>query len=415
MFKSPTPILAFCFLLIILTLPLNGQIAKKESEESVQTDRTYWVNLLYKISYPVVHSLANDDLKKQMPLEKAPGYNLPIEKVTYLEAVGRTLSGLAPWLTLPDDNSEESKLRQKLKADALKGLAHAVDPKSKDFLNFATESQPIVDAAFLAQAFLRAPKQLWEPLDSLTKQRFIEAFKSLRNRKAVYSNWLLFSAETEVFLLSIGESYDPVRIDYAYHKFKDWYVGDGWYKDGEQFAMDYYNAFVIHPMLVDILKVMTDKKLLPTSDYDVALKRMVRYAEFQERLISPEGTFPIFGRSMAYRAGALQALAQVSCMNQLPENIQPAQVRCAMTLVMQNMFEAQGTFNNNGWLQLGFVGHQPEICDTYTSTGSLYLCTEGFLALGLPPTNRFWSDQPSEWTAKKGWSGKTVKKDHKID
>ena len=102
-------------------------------------------------------------------------------------------------------------------------------------------------------------------------------------------------------------------------------------------------------------------------------------------------------------------------MNQLAENIQPAQVRCAMMLVMQNMFEAPGTFDKNGWLQLGFVGHQPEICDTYTSTGSLYLCTEGFLALGLPPSDRFWSDQPAEWTSKKGWSGKTIKKDHKID
>ncbi len=408
-------IFAFCFLLINCMNPLNGQMVVNDSIRNGQNDRTYWANLLYKISSPVVHALANDELKLKMPLERAPGYNLAIEKVTYLEAVGRTLSGLAPWLSLPDDASEESKLRQQLRADILKGLTHAVDPNSKDFLNFATESQPIVDAAFLAQAFLRAPQQLWQPLDSLTKRRFIEAFKSLRNRKAVYSNWLLFSAETEVFLLSIGESYDPARIDYAYHKFKDWYVGDGWYKDGEQFAMDYYNAFVIHPMLVEVMKVMTDKKLLPQTDYDIALKRMVRYAEFQERLISPEGTFPIFGRSMAYRSGALQALAQVSYMKQLPENIQPAQVRCALTRVFKNMYEAAGTFDNNGWLQLGFVGHQPDICDTYTSTGSLYLCTEGFLALGLPATDSFWTNAPADWTAKKGWSGQVVKKDHKSD
>ena len=73
----------------------------------------------------------------------------------------------------------------------MKGLAHAVDPASPDYLNFRTENQPLVDAAFLAHGFLRAPQALWEPLDTLTKKRFIEEFKSLRNRKAGFSNWLV--------------------------------------------------------------------------------------------------------------------------------------------------------------------------------------------------------------------------------
>jgi hypothetical protein len=56
------------------------------------------------------------------------------------------LSGLAPWLALPDDDTEEGSLRKKLKTEVLKGLTNAVNPSSPDYLNFRTEQQPLVDA-----------------------------------------------------------------------------------------------------------------------------------------------------------------------------------------------------------------------------------------------------------------------------
>lgn len=379
-----------------------------------QADRDYWVETLYKISYPVLSNMAAGTLKKNMPVELGPGYGGNAKAMTYLEAVGRTMAGIAPWLALPDDNSPEGKQRKQLRELLLKGLPYAVDPKHPDYLNFRTEQQPIVDAAFLAHAFLRAPN-VWKALDSVTQHRFILEFQSLRNRKPAYNNWLLFAGITEAFLAKGGAGYDPSRIDMAWRKITEWYVGDGWYKDGENFAMDYYNSFVIHPMLVDMLAVMAEKKMVPETEYAKALKRMVRYAEFLERSISPEGYFPVFGRSMAYRNAAFQALGQVALMGKLPEFIQPAQVRCALTKVMVHLFEQPGTFSPAGWLQLGFAGHQPEIADTYTSTGSLYLCTVGFLPLGLPATDPFWSAPAADWTAKKIWNGEPARKDYKVD
>jgi len=409
------------FIVYIICLLFFKCIEVSAQDQSIKTisasgkqDRKYWCDLLYKIAYPVIHHLSNDQLKQKMPVEKAKDYLLHAEKVTYLEAVGRTMSGIAPWLALPDDTTKEGVMRKQLRTALLKGLQHAVDPLSKDYLNFRTESQPIVDAAFMAHAFLRATQQLWEPLDSLTKQRFILEFKSLRNRKAGYNNWLLFAGITEAFLMKIGEQYDPARIDFAFQKMKEWYVGDGWYKDGEKFAMDYYNSYVIQPMLVDMLSVMVEKKMASQQEYDEALKRMIRFAEFQERIISPEGTYPPLGRSLTYRIASFQALSQIALMQKLPDEIAPAQVRCALTKVMHTIFDASGTFSNEGWLQLGLVGHQPSIADQYTSTGSLYLCTTGFLALGLPAENNFWSAPYTYWTSKKVWEGQPVKRDYKV-
>lgn len=393
---------------------------KKEKQEQKQTlsgaeERALWVNYLWKISYPVIHNLAEGTLRQNMPVEAAPNYGGGAEKMTYLEAVGRTLAGVAPWLALPDDETQEGKLRKQMREEVLIGLKNAVDPNSPDKLNFTVYAQPIVDAAYLAQAFLRAPKALWEPLDDTTKRRFIESFKSLRDRTGAYNNWLLFAGLNESFLQWAGEKSDPFRINIAKNKIKEWYVGDGWYSDGSKFSMDYYNAYVIHPMMVEMLGVLVAQKRAGQAEYDEALKRMIRHAEFSERIIAPDGSYPAFGRSVTYRTAAFQSLADVALKEKLPAHVLPAQVRCGLTAVFRNMYEGDQNFDKNGWLVLGFNGHQPEMADSYTSTGSLYMATLGFLPLGLPAGNRFWTDEPANWSTKKAWAGEPLRKDYKVE
>lgn len=412
----------FCLCSLFVGCMLLAQTAKaerprKSSATELTTgaqDRDFWVKTLYKISWPVIHNLAEGTLRENMPVEVPPGIDNAAIHFTHLEAVGRTLAGVAPWLALPDDNTPEGMLRKKVRDEVLKGLKNAVDPSCPDYLNFRTYQQPIVDAAYLALAFLRAPQALWAPLGEQTKKRYAEEFKALRNRTGAYNNWLLFAALNEAFLMSIGEEYDPARVEIARHKINEWYVGDGWYSDGPKFSMDFYNDYVIHPMYVTLLKVLVDRKKADPKEYDAALSRMIRHSEFSERIISPDGTYPVLGRSATYRTAAFQSLAQVALMELLPADIEPAQVRCALTKVFHNMYDGNQNFDNNGWLVLGFNGHQPEMADVYTSTGSLYMATLGFLTLGLPAGNRFWTDPAADWTGKKGWSGAKIKKDSAI-
>lgn len=415
-----------CSALLLLTACLgyhmNAQTkntpttAGKSEPASGRLDRVLWSDILYKIASPVIYNLAAGTLKQNMPVEKGnvPGYTFNAERVTYLEAVGRTMAGIAPWLALADDDSREGQQRKQLRDALLKGIRNAVDPANPDYLNFRSEQQPLVDAAFMAQGFLRAPKALWEPLDSVTKKRVVEEFKSLRTRSGTYNNWLLFAAISEAFLLSVGEQADPARIDFALKKIPEWYAGDGWYSDGPQFSMDYYNSFVIQPMLVDLYAVLRQQKKISEAEYQQVLKRMMRHAEFQERLIGPDGSFAPFGRSITYRSGAFQVLAQASLLGQYPEQITPGQVRSAMTALLQRLFVVCNNFDAGGWLVLGFCGAQPAVADYYTSTGSLYMATLGFLPLGLPATDRFWTEPATDWTSKKAWSSQPFKKDYKV-
>lgn len=121
----------------------------------------------------------------------------------------------------------------------------------------------------------------------------------------------MFSATIEAALLHFTGECEMGPIEYALKKHKEWYKGVGWYGDGPNFHFDYYNSYVIQPMLMDVLEVLREKNMDPENFYDVQRKRLIRYAEQQEKMISPEGTYPIIGRSVAYRFGAFQALRRL--------------------------------------------------------------------------------------------------------
>ena len=134
----------------------------------------------------------------------------------------------------------------------------------------------------------------------------------------------------------------------------------------------------------------------------------------QERLIGPDGSFPAIGRSLAYRCGAFHLLADVAWRRQLPDGVSPAQARGALTAVITRTLDAPATFDADGWLQIGFCGHQPGVGEPYISTGSLYLCSAALLPLGLPASDGFWSAPAQPWTSVRAWSGRSFAIDHAL-
>ncbi|MGE0131972.1 MAG: DUF2264 domain-containing protein [Blastocatellales bacterium] len=377
-------------------------------------DRRYWLDVLRRVADPVLKNLANRRLKAAMPVEARPGAEADRGKYSHLEAIGRLLAGISPWLELSGLSGAEERFRSEYCELARRAINAATDPSSPDFLNFNTGRQPLVDAAFLAHAVIRAPNELWGKLDAGTRKNLIAALKSSRQISPGFNNWLLFAAMIEAMMCAAGEEWDAMRVDYAVRQHEQWYKGDGIYGDGPDFHWDYYNSFVIQPMLLDVLRAVSKATKVWEPLNERVTKRARRYAAIQERLISPEGTFPAIGRSLAYRFGAFQLLGQMALSRQLPDGVSPAQARCALTAVIRRMIEAPGSFDNDGWLTIGFCGHQPDIGENYISTGSLYLCAVGLLPLGLPPEDEFWSAPAADWTAKKIWSGQNLQADHAI-
>ena len=411
--------LFLCILLLLacgLCLPAD---AAKKKQAKPMADREYWCQEAWRMAQPVLENMARGQLQKNMKTEFSPSFDNRNRKVVYMETFGRLMAGIAPWLALPDDQTAESQQRQQLRQWALASYRNSVDPHSPDYLCWGVSGQNLVDAAYIAESFVRAYDQLWMPLDSLTKQRYIEEFKKLRRIEPPYTNWFLFSSIIESFIAKAAglKEYDDYRVMTTIRKVEEWYVGDGWYADGPVFAFDYYSSYVFHAMYLETLQNMIDAKASTRLEYkkyyDRALKRAQKFSIILERFISPEGTFPVIGRSTPYRMAAMQPLAMLAWQQKLPRELPNGQVRAALTQVMHRMYDQQQNYNDAGFLTIGFCGHQPETADWYTNNGSLYMTSLSLMPLGLPAHHPFWTDPALPWTQVKAWGGQPFPKDHR--
>ncbi len=372
--------------------------------------RRVWVDVASRLARPVLEAAAAGELRQRMPIKGDPDR----AEMMYLEAVGRLLAGLAPWLELGGGDDAEGRLRARFAELARQALDHGTRPASPDLYNYARGQQPIVDAAFLACALLRAPGALVEALDRRVREQVADRLAETRDRKPACNNWLLFAAAIEAALARLGRPWDRMRVDYAVRQHEQWYLGDGQYGDGPEFHWDYYNSFVIHPLLVDVLDALGDDDPGWQAIRTRQQARARRQAAVQERLIAPDGSFPPIGRSLAYRIGAFQLLAQMALRHDLPEGVSPAMVRCGLTAVIARQMNLPGTFDAGGWLTIGFAGEQPEIGEGYITAGSIYLAACGLLPLGLANDDPFWSSPDEPWSSKRIWSGGRADCDHAL-
>ena len=386
-----------------------------ENNQSGADDRAYLVGVLIRIAGPVLEALSQHQLKDKFPVHD---WDKNHEDTTRTEAFARTLAGISPWIELGYDETEEGRLREKFGCLARTALVNATDPESPDYMCFSRcatgNGQPLVEAAQISQALLRSPNVLWEPLTEAQKKNVIASLKASREIQPWQNNWVLFGSVVEACLWNLTGEARLDRLKYGLDKFKEWYRGDGIYSDGPEFHWDYYNSYVIHPTLLDVLKICRQKGYRPIAEYDEEVWRAQRHAVILERMISPEATFPVVGRSSAYRFAAFQTLSQIILWKKLPEEVGPGAARAGITAVVRRMTEAPGTFDKEGWLQIGVVGHQPSIRDPYTATGSLYICLSGLIHLGLPAGDPFWQACAADWTQRKIWSGQDIPGDHAL-
>lgn len=400
--------------------PLGTSSSGDQPLPSGEADRAYMLGILEKMALPVLERMASGRLRREWTPDVSPTWDGRPLEVAYLEAFARLMDGIAPWLSLPDDDGAEGRLRRRIRDLALESYARSVDPGSPDRLAWEGHGQTLVDSAYFTSALLRAPDALWKPLDSATKQRIVGVIKGLRRVSPPYQNWLLFASMNEAFLFFAGEDWDPMRVDLTVKLFSgNWYAGDGWYQDGEDFHFDYYNSYVMHPMLVMVLETLTRgqpvfNNLKPEVEFDRALKRMQRFGEHLERMIGPDGAYAAIGRSLTYRTAAHQVLGVLAWRGWLPASLSQGRVRAATVAAQRRVFADPSNFDARGFLTIGFTRAQPSLGDWYSNAGSMYIASESLVALGLPADAPYWTVPGEAWTMRLAYSGREFPKDYPV-
>src|ERR1041384_6793441 len=115
---------------------------RAEPQPRGETDRQFSVRLLTRLAEPVLTNLARGTLRRNMPVECAAGTEPDRRRYTHLEAFGRLMAGIAPWLEADLDAGDERQLQQRYRELAREAIRSGTDPRSPDFLNFSAGSQP---------------------------------------------------------------------------------------------------------------------------------------------------------------------------------------------------------------------------------------------------------------------------------
>lgn len=362
-----------------------------------------WLTYLEKIGLPVLSGFAEKTLTRDLCVEFGPNRkSINTEQCAHIEMFCRTILGVAPVLDprLPSAYPQFAERYGRIQGVAVRAIESAFD----GYLVWECGDQLLVEAALLCYAFLRYP-YVYALCSAKTQGAVLTMLRKAYCYPPHANNWLLFSCTVGLFLYR--QTGVPGLRDIQKHltTLESWYVGDGWYKDGA-FHMDYYNSYIIYPMLLEVLRN------LKHTSYDLVLKRAQRHSEFLERLIGCDGRFPYFGRSAVYRCAAFHCLSNMASCGGLPSGLEYGGVRCGLTAVLEQFFEGGQNFTERGFLTLGFNGKQAMIADTYSNTGSTYFALVIFEPLRLPPTHAFWSAPDAQWTQARLWNGGPVLKDY---
>lgn len=375
--------------------------------------RKDWIKILLKITLPILERSANGYLKKEMP--KGAFF----KEDQYLEAIGRIICGIAPWIECKENGSDfEYSQKKYVTSLIVKTIDNITQTNSPDYINFAQSAQALVDTAYLVQGFLRSPI-LWHLLGKEIQERLILEILKTRKFNPGDNNWLLFASIIEAFFLKYSSV--PIikkRLNKGLKYFSTFfYMGDGMYGDGITFSMDYYNSYVIHPMMLDILQACINKT--PSAKYNklykTAIVRFRRFVEIQERTVSSNGTYPIYGRTQICRLGSFQALSYSIYKSQIPESLSKSQIKGCLNSLLCNFMDNNKNFDDHSFLTIGINGSQPGIAENYVSYGSAYHICNFFLCLALPATDSFWTCQATEWTSLKLANGTDIPQDHALD
>ncbi|MGW8766623.1 DUF2264 domain-containing protein [Streptomyces sp. NPDC055815] len=246
--------------------------------------------------------------------------------------------------------------------------------------------QAIVESASIALGLRLTRPWLWDRLDDRTRRQVADWLLPALGPSPVDNNWWLFGLTVAGFLQDTGIETDraAATIDRSLARIEDWYLGDGWYSDGDNRAFDHYNAWALHfyPVLHALLS--GDRDLL-----DRYGPRLRAHLDTHVHLFDANGAPVPYGRSLIYRFAAAAAPWLGTLTGHTP--LTPGATRRLASGTLRYFLD-RGATDERGLLTLGWHGPHPPLVQDYSGPGSPYWASKGFLGLLLPADHPAWTD-----------------------
>lgn len=304
-------------------------------------------------------------------------YHLPGNRTSWSGRLSDGLEGYARTLLLAAFRRDETALERY--ADGLAAGVAGVWPRIED------RSQPLVEAASIALALRLTRPLLWDRLDEPVRQRAAAWLADALTAEPWPCNWELFPVTVGGFLQEIGYEAEKSRkaVDRGLERIEEWYVGEGWYTDGDGRKFDYYNGWAMHLYPVLHAWLADDMRLL-----DLYGGRLERHLADYARLFGADGAPMHQGRSLTYRFATTAPLWLGALTGRTP--LSPGETRRLASGALKYFLE-RGAVDSHGLLTLGWHGPNEAVLQGYSGPASPYWASKGFLGLLLPPDHEVWT------------------------
>ncbi|WP_055715501.1 DUF2264 domain-containing protein [Streptomyces torulosus] len=304
-------------------------------------------------------------------------YDLPGDRTSWSGHLSDGLEGYARTLLLAAFRKDEKALARY--ADGLAAGVSGMWPRIED------RGQPLVEAASIALALRLTRPLLWDRLDDGVRQRAAAWLGDALTAEPWPCNWELFPVTVGGFLVEIGHEPERSRrvIEERLDRIEQWYLGDGWYTDGDGRKFDYYNGWAMHLYPVLHAWLADDTRLL-----DLYGGRLATHLADYARLFGGDGAPLHQGRSLTYRFATTVPLWLGALSGRTP--LGPGETRRLASGALKYFLD-RGAVDDRGLLSLGWHGPDPAVLQGYSGPASPYWASKGFLGLLLPPDHPVWT------------------------
>ena len=297
---------------------------------------------------------------------------------TWMEAFSRPLWGLVPFWAGGGHESEFEAIYQK-------GLCAGTDETGAEYWGECTSfDQRFVEMAAISYGIMFAPQIVWDPLREEEKENLCRYLNKINEHPLPVCNWILFAVLVNIAMKKAGRPYDQKMLDTYLDGLETFYLGEGWYQDGDSGQKDYYVSFAIHFYSLVYAKVME------ADDPARAKLYKERASEFARQFIywfDEDGDALPFGRSLTYR------FSQVSFFSAcLMAGIEPFPVPVMKGLIARHLLSwmKRPIFDRDGVLTIGYGYPNLTMAERYNAPGSPYWGMKTFAFLMLPDDHPFW-------------------------
>ncbi|WP_030313546.1 DUF2264 domain-containing protein [Streptomyces sp. NRRL B-3229] len=304
-------------------------------------------------------------------------YHFPGDRQSWTGRLSDGLEGYARTFLLAALRPDGATLQRY--AEGLAAGVSGVWPRVED------RRQPLVEAASIAFALRLTRESLWDRLDDGVRQRAAAWLGDALTAEAWPCNWELFPVTVAGFLESVGHEPEACRkaVDRGLTRIEQWYVGDGWYTDGDGRKFDYYNGWAMHLYPVLHAWFARDERLL-----DLYGGRLSRHLQDYARLFGADGAPMHQGRSLTYRFATTAPLWLGALTGHTP--LPPGETRRLASGALKYFLD-RGAVDSHGLLTLGWHGPDPAVLQGYSGPASPYWASKGFLGLLLPADHEVWT------------------------